>query len=121
MTLTHTLAPAEGGLYTGQSCYGDLSLHLGLITSTATQGFFPPEYSILPGVLVSYPFLCDTVSSSLYLLGSSLRVSYMLPMFWALANVFVGMYLFSMKLLANNKKAALAALLFFVGGGFGFA
>ena len=52
----HVLVTKNGGYYGGQSTYGDLSMHLGMITSIARQGVFPPEYSILPGTRLSYPF-----------------------------------------------------------------
>ena len=71
--LSHTLQQKNGALYTGQCGWGDMPMHLGFITSIAVQGTFPPEYSILPGERLCYPFLCDSVSSSLYLLGTPLR------------------------------------------------
>ena len=70
---SHTLQNMDGALYTGQCTYGDMAMHLSFITSIAGQQTFPPEYNLLPGTPVSYPFLCDSVSSSLYLLGTPLR------------------------------------------------
>ena len=41
---THTLLTGENdGLFTGQSTYGDMNMHLGFITSIAKQQIFPPE------------------------------------------------------------------------------
>lgn len=40
---THTLRGENGALHCGQSTYGDMSLHLGLMTSVAEQETFPPE------------------------------------------------------------------------------
>lgn len=119
---THTLLPhADGSLRTGQCTYGDMNMHLGFITSIATQRAFPPEYSIMPGVKLSYPFLSDSISSSLYLLGSSLRLAYILPMIFAMAQVFGSVYLFARSLSHSPSKAMLTLLLFFLNGGFGFA
>lgn len=87
---THTLSSYGGGLYSGQCSYGDMCMHLGFITSMAEQGNFPFEYSILPGSRLCYPFLCDSVSASLYLLGLPLRAAYIVPMVFALAQVFCG-------------------------------
>ena len=70
---SHTLQNMDGALYTGQCTYGDMAMHLSFITSIAGQQTFPPEYNLLPGTPVSSPFLCDSVSSSLYLLGTPLR------------------------------------------------
>lgn len=121
---THTLRAENGALHCGQSTFGDMPLHLGLMTSVAEQEIFPPEYSILPGTSVGYPFLCDTVSSTFLKLGVPLAFSYMLPMALALLLFFWGLYLLYREFLrpfAPVRAAAVAFLLFTVGGGFGFA
>lgn len=111
---------ADGRIYSSQATYGDMSMHLGFITSLAEQQSFPPEYSILPGFRLSYPFLSDSISASLYLLGVSLKWAYFLPMALAGAQVFFGFYCFAARLLEGAKKAALAWVLFFFNGGIGF-
>ena len=116
---THTLAQQRGALYTGQSGWGDMPMHLGFVTSIAVQGRFPPEYSILPGERLCYPFLCDSVSSSLYLLGSSLRTAYMTPAFFAFAQVFCGFYLLARAMVKRLAPALLAFVFFFLNGGLG--
>lgn len=119
---THTLLPAaDGSLYTGQCTYGDMNMHLGFITSIAAQKTFPPDYSIMPGVRLSYPFLSDSVSSSLLLFGCSLRLAYILPMFFAMAQIFCTVYLFAHSLFGSLKKSMLTLLFFFCNGGLGFA
>lgn len=110
----------NGRIYSSQATYGDMSMHLSFITSLARQGHFPPDYSLLPGIRLSYPFLSDSVSSSLYLFGASLKLSYFLPMALAGAQVFFGFYLFAARLLKSKGQAAFAWLLFFLNGGFGF-
>ncbi len=119
LLITHTLLPRNGALHTGQSTFGDMNLHLGFITSIAAQGFFPPEYSILPGTPVGYPFLNASVSSTLLLIGSPLRAAYILPSLWALVCVLSGLYLFFEAWFKRANTAVLAVLLFLVGGGFG--
>lgn len=84
----HTISYLDGAMHSGQSTYGDMNMHLGFITSIAKQQTFPPDYSILPGTKLAYPFLSDSISSSLYLFGTSLRTAYLLPMFAALLQVF---------------------------------
>lgn len=118
---THILLPKNGDLYVGQTTYGDLSMHLGFITSIAEQGFFPPEYSIFAGHSMSYPFMCETSSSSLLLIGSSLRTAYLLPAIWAYALVILGVYNLFELWLKRKGRSVFATLLFFIGGGFGFA
>ena len=119
LLLTHTLREIDGALYTGQCTFGDMAMHLGFITSIAQQGIFPPEYSILPGERLCYPFLCDSVSSSLYLLGTPLRAAYMIPAFFAFAQVFCGFYLLAGSICRRRAGAHLAFILFFLNGGFG--
>ena len=116
---THTLRPINGAYYTGQSTYGDMPMHLSFITSMAEQGRFPFEYSLLPGTALNYPFLCDSVSASLYLLGTGLRWAYMLPMLIALADVFCGVWHLAALVTRSSRAALFAFLFFFLNGGFG--
>ena len=57
---THYLRNVDGALHVGQSTYGDLSLHLG-IAASLRNAKFPPDYSILPGTLLGYPFFSDSM------------------------------------------------------------
>ncbi len=116
---SHTLQERNGAIYTGQSGWGDMPMHLGFITSIAAQGTFPPEYSILPGERLCYPFFCDSVSSSLYLLGTPLRWAYMIPAFFAFMQVFSGFYLLARSMLRRLSSALLAFVFFFLNGGLG--
>lgn len=121
----HTISYAGGALHSGQSTYGDMNMHLGFITSIARQQTFPPDYSILPGTPLAYPFLSDSISSSLYLFGASLRTAYLVPMYFALLQVFCGMYCTAKYTLqtmgqACRQKSFLAFVLFFFNGGLGF-
>ena len=96
-----------------------MPMHLSFMTSMAEQGKFTFEYSLLPGTALNYPFLCDSVSASLYLLGTDLRWAYMLPMFVALADVFCGVWHLAALITQNSKAALLSFLFFFLNGGFG--
>lgn len=117
---THTIVDRGGALWVGQSTYGDLSMHLGFITSISEQTSFPPMYSICPDTPICYPFLSGSISSTFYTLGATLRFATVLPEIFAYALVLAGAYLFFDRWLGSPKRAAFAALLFFVGGGFGF-
>lgn len=119
--LTHTIPINQNGaITTGQCTYGDMNLHLAFITSIAKQSTFPPDYSLLPGTKLSYPFLSDSISSSLYIWNSSLRLAYMFPMFIAILQLFFGFYILAEEILKRKAKAILAWLLFFLNGGLGF-
>jgi len=118
---THTIPLAENGaMLTGQCTYGDMNMHLGFITSIAVQGTFPPEYSLFPGARLSYPFLSDSISSSIYLMGASLRYAYILPMIAAFGQILGSVYLLAHTLLRSRAKALLTYLFFFLNGGLGF-
>ena len=118
---THTIVGnADGSMHTGQSTYGDMNMHFSFITSIANQQTFPPEYSLLPGHKLSYPFLCDSVSSSLYLMGASLRLAYVLPMLGAILQVFMGFYCLIKYWFGRSVTALIAWILFFWNGGLGF-
>ncbi len=119
---THTIPLGkDGALYAGQCTYGDMNMHLGFITSIANQGTFPPEYSLFPGTKLSYPFLNDSISSSLYLLGASLRLAYILPMLAAFVQVAGSVYLLAISFFGSRVKALFTNILFFLNGGLGFA
>lgn len=111
----------QGAVFSSQATYGDMSMHLTFITSLARQGSFPPEYSLLPGTRLSYPFLSDSISSSLLIFGAPLAFAYELPMFLAGLQVFFGFYLLARRLLDGARhRAALVWMLFFFNGGLGF-
>ena len=116
----HVLDIRADAVYCGQCTYGDMNMHLGFITSLANQGTFPPDYSIMPGEKLCYPFLCDSISSSLYIFGCSLKLAYCLPVIFAFAQVLGGFYAFAYQWLRDKAKTVLAFVLFFLNGGFGF-
>lgn len=120
-----TIPYIDGIMHSGQSTYGDMSMHLGFVTSIAKQKDFPPDYSILPGTRLAYPFLSDSISSSVYLWGTSLRTAYLLPMFFAMLQVFFSVYTLAKKIICHyggsyRGKSILAFILFFFNGGLGF-
>ena len=119
---THVLRPAaDGGLWVGQSTFGDLGMHLGFAESLFRQGTFPPEYSIYPGEPVNYPFLVDAASGSLRFFGLSLRMAVIVPSVVMLLCVFWGVWLLADKLTGGRVGPTLMSWLLFVGnGGFGF-
>lgn len=117
---THVLCPsADGSLHVGQSTYGDLPLHLAIATSLRNASI-PADYSILPGNLLSYPFLADSLSTTFMLLGFSLRWAMVFPGIVMMGLVFSGYVIMAERMADSRKGAALATLFFFVNGGLGF-
>ena len=117
----HILVPiSTGGVATGQSTYGDLNMHLGLITGISEQEVFPPNYVFVSGAKISYPFFVEMLSSSLFSLGSSLRTAVLLPSYVLCFLLVMGFYFLAYKISDNKNTSILATIFFFLGGGFGF-
>ncbi len=120
--INHTIVPASNGsLHVGQCTYGDLCMHLGFISSISVQQTFPPDYSLLPGTALGYPFLCDSISSTFYTLGASLRCAALLPALYAYLIVVLGVYFFFEQWFKKESVTVIATYMFFIGGGLGFA
>ena len=118
---THILRPQDGALYTGQSCYGDLAMHLAYIKGIAENGIFPPIEPLMAGEQpLNYPYLCESVSSVFLLLGADLRTAYLLPELPAFLAVYGMGWHLARRVLGTAGKASLAFWLFFMGSGFGF-
>lgn len=118
---SHIMQPSEtGGMIFGQSTYADVHIHLSFITAPIKQGTVPFYYNIAPENQVSYPFLSDTISSSIYIFGASLRWSYIVPTIIGAFNVYLGAFMFFRLWLKKFAKALLAWTLFAFNGGFGF-
>ena len=117
---THVLRPVDGALHVGQSTYGDLPLHLG-IASSLRNAAFPPDYSILPGERLVYPFLMDSFSTSFMLLGLPLRWAMILPGTFMMGLVFSGYMILADRMAGSRRATVVWATLFvFINGGLGF-
>ena len=117
----HILVPtASGGVASGQSTYGDLNMHLGLVTGIAEQKVFPPNFVFLSGTKLNYPFFVENLSSSLYLMGTPLRMAVLIPSYCLCFLLVLGFYFLAYKISDSKKASILATLFFFIGGGFGF-
>ncbi len=116
---THNLRPQDGALYVGQSTYGDLALHTGIITSLQNARF-PADYSILPGARLSYPFLADSLSTTGLIMGLNLQSALNITGTLMLSLVFSGYTLLAARMADSRRAAALAVLLLFINGGLGF-
>nr|MBR4281071.1 hypothetical protein [Clostridia bacterium] len=109
----------DGSWWVGQSTYGDLAMHMSFVTSLKNSAF-PPDYSIFPGMQLSYPFLMDSLSTSFYLLGWSIQAALAVPGTLMMALCYMGVMCLAREMTAGKKTIILAALLFFLNGGLGF-
>ena len=109
----------DGSWWVGQSTYGDLAMHMSFVTSLKNSAF-PPDYSIFPGMQLSYPFLMDSLSTSFYLFGWSLQAALAVPGTLMMALCYMGVMCLAREMTTGKKTIILAALLFFLNGGLGF-
>ena len=116
---THTIREIDGALYVGQSTYGDLCLHLGIATSLRNAPY-PPDYSLLPGALLGYPFLADSMVTSMLLFGTDLASAFVITGTLMLWLVFAGFVLFTWELTHSAPATVVASALMFINGGLGF-
>ena len=117
---THVMrVDAGGNWHVGQSTYGDLPMHLSFITNLPGKTF-PADYPFYPGAQLSYPFLTDSLSSTFYLLGSSLQAATILPAVLMMTLCYMGVLVLARDMTCGKKTALLAAALFFFNGGLGF-
>lgn len=117
---SHYLREVNGALYAGQSTYGDMCLHLGIATGLKNASF-PPEYTILPGTTLGYPFLSDTLVTSMLLMGTGLSQAFVVSGTLMFVLVGLGFFLLAWKLTGRRGATAAAFLLMFLNGGLGFA
>ena len=116
---THNLRPQDGGLWVGQSTYGDLCMHLSFATGLIGQTY-PPEYTLLPGSTLGYPFLVDALSSTMLIFGTPLSLSFVIPGTLMCALIFAGIYLLTYEITKRKGAAVLALVLLLFSGGLGF-
>lgn len=119
LQFTHILRDVDGALHVGQSTYGDLCLHLGIATSLQNASF-PPDYSILKGTLLGYPFLADSMVTSMLLFGADLAQSYVVTGTLMMALVYLGYVVLAWELTRRPLAVVLAFILMFINGGLGF-
>lgn len=116
---THTLRNIDGALWVGQSTYGDLCLHLGIATSLRNAPF-PPDYSLLPGTMLGYPFLADSMATTLLLFGTDLAPAFVITGTLMLCLAFTGFVIFAWSLTRSRAATVVATALMFINGGLGF-
>jgi len=116
---THTLRPVDGAMHVGQSTYGDLCLHLGIATGLRGAAY-PPEYTLLPGTMLGYPFLSDAIVSTMLLFGAPLEWSFIITGTLMMGLVYWGFLQLAWELTRNRRAVAIAFLLMFLNGGLGF-
>jgi hypothetical protein len=119
--LAHSYVYSSQGLMAGNSAaYADWAAHLTYAGSFAYGANFPPQFPVDPGHPLTYPFLIDFFAAMLVPLGTPLTSALVLTsglLFLAFPAV---MYLAAVRLIGSRGGAALAVVVFMLGGGLGF-
>ncbi|MEA2645101.1 MAG: hypothetical protein QOE92_184 [Chloroflexota bacterium] len=110
------------GLYAGYvNIWGDWCTHLSMSGYLShTRDLLPPQNPFFTGVKLTYPFLPDFFSGMLLHLGMDLQGA--LPLSSAILSIalVVVFYTTAVRFLGSGWAAAIAVLVFFLGGGLGF-
>ena len=112
-----TMADSEpGGLYTGGSVFGDLALHLTLISRfTATPGL-SLESPLVAGTPLTYPFLGDFFPACLVRAGWSVSTSLVVTGWLSIMTALALVQAIALRLFRRPAAATLAAWLLVLNG-----
>ena len=119
LQFTHTLREVDGALHCGQSTYGDLCMHLSFAAGLVGQSY-APQYTLLPGATLGYPFLVDALSSTMLIYGTPLSLSFIIPGTLMTVYVFAGLYFLTWEITRRRAASVLAVVLLLFSGGLGF-
>ncbi len=115
------LLERDGGILTGYvNNLGDLPFHLGVTSSFAYGGNFPPQDPTFAGTGFAYPYLSDVLAAMFVSLGASMRDAFFVE------NLFLGLalvgliYRFTRVLTADRLAGFLAPVLILFSGGLGW-
>lgn len=116
--LTNTLKPGEAGWYSAGASWGDLALHMSLISHLVSSNTFDFSFPLFQGAKLTYPFLIELPSVVLLKSGWSWQWSLLIPTFFLTAS-FIQLFLFlGLRLFGKMKVAVLALTLFLLNGSF---
>ena len=109
------------GLYVGSRyLYGDFAQHLGDVMSFAFGDNFPPQHPRFAGSPFAYHYLTSITSAALVVLGLGAGAALVIPGFLFSCTAALAVFAFARRATHDGTVAALAVLLFFVGGGLGW-
>lgn len=114
--LAQMLWSRDGAYFSATNTWGDLALHLSLLTRVSFQERFTWDFPIFYSGKLSYPFLLDFLSGVLHRLGWSLQAALIVPGF-ALAFSFVQLIFFTAQRWFRSSIAAALAMILFLANG----
>jgi len=116
-----TLTLQADGLWAGhRNIWGDWAQHLGDVTSCADGENCPPTHPRLAGLPFAYHYLTSVTVAAMVALGMSPIAALPLHSLVFTVLLALGVYAFARRLTGGSATAALAVVLFFLGGGLGW-
>ena len=113
---SHMLYPKPDGLYSGGPTWGDLALHLTLVSNFAERGLFLHQDPTFYGEKLSYPPFIDMLSAALIKIGFSLRWALIVPSFILIMLSIVLMYVLANEITKSRLAGFLTPFFFFFNG-----
>jgi hypothetical protein len=109
---------AKGNLLS--SVISDLTYHASIISTFAYDTNFPPVYPYFPSKKLTYHFMFDFFSGILGKLGLSLALAIQIPNILIEVSVVMLVYSFALRMTKDKLASAIAVVLTFLNGNFGF-
>ena len=111
----------SNGLTAGHvNIWGDWPVHLGVVSSFAFGGNFPPEHPRFLGWPFAYHYLSDLTAAMLVPLGLEPGAALQLHSWVSCVAAIVALLAFARRMLSDRAAAILVVVLFLLGGGLGW-
>jgi len=117
---THYLEPKSDGLYSGGGTWGDIAIHLSIITSFVENSNSKIEYPVYLGVPLTYNFMVDFATAAWVAGGLAIRDAFVLMGVILSISSFLLFYFLAKNITRNSNIAIVATLLVLFTGGLGF-
>jgi hypothetical protein len=107
----------DGALWAGHvNLWGDDTVHLGIVSSFAYGGNFPPEHPRFAGYPFAYHWLADLTAAALVPLGMDPTGALGLHSYLTSVVAAIALYVFARRITRSELAGTLAVVLFLLGG-----
>lgn len=116
LLVSHMLYVRDGAYHSGGGSWGDLGLHMSLVSRFAYQSEFTWDLPIYHGAKLTYPFLLDFMSGSLLRWGLAPQAVLVIPSALFLFSFIQLFFFFAYRLFRSAAAAALGLFIFLANG-----